>query len=363
MTHARRLTCLGVLVCATACARPVRVAPFPSSMDCRVAAPASVRVDWMGPDDGRQRRRLDRWCAGVGPPDVRMAAASDLSAAGRIAVVSWNVHVGQGDVLQLVADLRGGRLGPAPDAVVLLLQEAWRRGDPVPPVAPRDTNAAARIAPPPRAPPAMDIRDIATRLDLSLVYVPSMRNGRAALDGRGEDRGSAVLSSLPIDAIQVVELPVERQRRVAVGGRVAGVAPGGRPWGLRVVSVHLENRPGPGRGWIRAAAARTRQVQALLLALASTDAATREGDDNRPLLLGGDLNTWRGGGENALRLLRRALPADGPDDERPTFGRWRLDYLFGRLPGGITISRRRLDDAYGSDHHPVVAEIDFRGMR
>jgi endonuclease/exonuclease/phosphatase family metal-dependent hydrolase len=359
----RRLTCLGALVLATACARPVRIGVPTSSLDCRVAPSTTVRLEWLAPDDVRQRRRLDRWCAGVGPPDVRLVAIPDPPAVGRIAVVSWNVHVGQGDVLRLVDDLRGGRLGPAPDAIVLLLQEAWRTGVTVPRVAPREAHAAARIAPPPGAPAAVDIGDIATRLGWSLAYVPSMRNGWSAPGGRGEDRGTAVLSSLPFDAPHAVELPVERQRRVAVGSRVAGVTPGGRRWALRVVSVHLENRPGAGRAWIRAAAARTRQVQALLLALAATDAATRDGDDPTPVLLGGDLNTWRGRRENALRLLRRALPAEGPDDERPTFGRWRLDYLFGRLPHGTTLTRRRLEDAYGSDHHPVVAEIDFRGMR
>jgi endonuclease/exonuclease/phosphatase (EEP) superfamily protein YafD len=32
----------------------------------------------------------------------------------------------------------------------------------------------------------------------------------------------------------------------------------------------------------------------------------------------------------------------------------RLDYLFFRLGGGWTAETRRLDDRFGSDHHPVL---------
>jgi endonuclease/exonuclease/phosphatase (EEP) superfamily protein YafD len=51
----------------------------------------------------------------------------------------------------------------------------------------------------------------------------------------------------------------------------------------------------------------------------------------------------------------RDTPRDPP---QPTFhDRLVLDHLFFDLPDGWTVTRRVLKDAYGSDHHPVVAVI------
>ena len=176
--------------------------------------------------------------------------------------------------------LTGGRL---PDGVVLLLQEARRVGAEVP-------------------------ADLASALDLHLFYAPGMRNGRGRGAAARDDRGSAIVSSLPLSRLQALELPLERQRRVALGATLTGATRSGRAWSVRLVDVHLENRPGPGRLWVRAAAARTRQMAALRRVLPGDGA----------LVIGGDLNTWRGGGEGAL-----------------------------------------LDDRYGSNHAPVLAEIDW----
>ena len=73
---------------------------------------------------------------------------------------------------------------------------------------------------------------------LHAFYVPSMRNGEKTR----EDRGNAILSTLPLSDPVILELPHERQRRVAAGVRVEGVDADGEPFSLRFLSVHLENR-------------------------------------------------------------------------------------------------------------------------
>ena len=63
----------------------------------------------------------------------------------------------------------------------------------------------------------IDIVEAAGRLGLSLVYVPSMRNG----SDTDEDRGNAILSTEPLSDVAAVELPFERQRRVAIDAAVS----------------------------------------------------------------------------------------------------------------------------------------------
>jgi endonuclease/exonuclease/phosphatase (EEP) superfamily protein YafD len=100
-------------------------------------------------------------------------------------------------------------------------------------------------------------------------------------------------------------------------------------------------------------AARRRQAVALIDALA--DAA----DDT---VLGGDLNTWLGSREPALRMLRAAFP-DGADQPQAT---WRgplglhsgLDHLLSR--GRARLQQVvRLPDRLGSDHYPVLGIVQF----
>src|SRR5215216_2354552 len=95
-------------------------------------APGSCRTDsiqWVAPDDRRDRTRLDAWCAGVGVATYheRVAnGASETVALPDITFVSWNVHVGNGDVRAFVADLRKGEhtRGRRVRHFVLMLQEA-----------------------------------------------------------------------------------------------------------------------------------------------------------------------------------------------------------------------------------------------
>ena len=174
------------------------------------------------------------------------------------------------------------------------------------------------------------------------------------------DRGVAIMSSLPLTDLEAIELPIERQRRVALSAVAHATAPDGRDWRLRVVSVHLENRSGMRRFWARAGASRTRQAEALIDALAlSPTAMTHEA---LPAVVGGDFNVWLGPREDALRLLREAFGTFPSEDTRPTMqNAWRLDYLFPRVPGTVTTTHRRLDALFGSDHYPVVATLDVGG--
>jgi endonuclease/exonuclease/phosphatase family metal-dependent hydrolase len=231
---------------------------------------------------------------------------------------------------------------------VLLLQEAHRAGDAVP-----EQVTGARV---PRGIVAKaadgtrrSIDDVARELNLSLAYVPSMRNGVVAAAAR-EDRGNAVLSTLPLRDVHAIELPLARQRRVVVAATVSAQTSAGEAWALQVASVHLENRPARGVIGVRA---REQQMQHLLSVLPPA----------RWSLLGGDLNTWlRGAAEPAVaRALEQhpdtGPPPDGPTFDGPSFLDMKLDYLFARLPGGRLSGYARAHDRFGSDHHPVLAWV------
>lgn len=280
----------------------------------------------------------------MGTPVVHEPPAAVAPAAGpRIAVVSWNVHVGGGDIAALTSDLRSGRLtGGAPLPFVLLLQEAFRANGDVP-VWQRGHPAPTRIAPAPPSGRRLSTPELGARLSLHLVYVPSMRNGEGRRHAR-EDRGSAILSTIPLRDPHAIELPFERQRRVAVAARLAGVAEAADLW---LVNVHLENRTGPRRAWLDAPAARARQARALV----------RKFLPDGPAVLGGDLNTWAQN-EPTLDLLKDVFDSPVGSDDRQTLpGVGRIDYLLARLPSGWTMTTRRLDSQYGSDHYPVLGIV------
>jgi endonuclease/exonuclease/phosphatase family metal-dependent hydrolase len=183
------------------------------------------------------------------------------------------------------------------------------------------------------------------------MYVPSMRNGIDAIDP--EDRGNAIVSTLPLHDAAVVELPLEHQRRVAAIVTVEGHMRNGAPWRLRLANVHLDTALALSHGG--PFAARRRQAEALV------DALT--GSSEVPTLLAGDFNTWRGDGEPALALLRRAFPEtprmpDGPTWIGPLGIRARLDHVFVRGPVA-SAHVERLASRFGSDHFPLLALVRF----
>ncbi len=164
-----------------------------------------------------------------------------------------------------------------------------------------------------------------------------------AREVRGVERGNAILSSLPFLDTRVIELPRERQRRVAAMVRVHVAG-----HDLTLVNVHLENRASWWRGALPGDRARARQMQALLKQIP-------EG----PAILGGDLNVWFGADEEAYQAAAAAFPdARAASPPVPTFReRLALDHLFYRLPPDRTALQGRAPHRYGSDHFPVVGVI------
>jgi endonuclease/exonuclease/phosphatase family metal-dependent hydrolase len=300
----------------------------------------SAGLEWLAPDDRRERARLDAWCAGVGEAAIHATPAA--TAPGSIGIeeitfVSWNVHVGNGDIRAFVGDLVSGRHtgGRAVRHYVLLLQEAVRTEG-----VPRLDGAAsgaARIRARAAAAP-IDIVRVSRDLGLSLVYVPSMRNGASA-DSPSEDRGNAILSNLPLSEPTAVELPGERQRRVVVFAKAASVS---------VAVVHLDALGGLERlrlfwtPWMR-----DRQVRFATAPL-----------PDGPLVIGADLNTWHGRDELAARFLGQLFRATPLTIDREGLGLRVLDYLFFRAGAGRRAHYHQLENRYGSDHRPLVGWVE-----
>ena len=287
------------------------------------------------------------------PVSLDLASAETSRRAARatsLAVVSWNVWMGRGRILELVERLRTGALGiPGDLTAVLLIQEAFRQDETVPA---RSNGFAARDLVT-RLRPRQDIVEVARELGWNLRYVPSMRNG-----AERSDRGNAILTPLPLGAAQEIELPFALQRRVAVGAMttVAGHR-------IRLMSAHLDPRGPIGYKWL-GAAARGHQMDHLLADM-----------EDPTVALGADLNLGRGRAERAWRLLVEHGFVHGVPPVLPT---WRhtyhslprlvIDYLLVRNRAGAIRSLvvRRLDEdprdrgpnVFGSDHHPLLAVLE-----
>jgi endonuclease/exonuclease/phosphatase family metal-dependent hydrolase len=323
---------------------------------CRRAPADGTAVRWVELKDREDQEDLEEWCATVGP--VVVAAhpepPGDPPVVSSIAFVTWNIHVGGGEIPSLVRDLRNGVLtgGTPPGHFVLLLQEVYREGPDVPAWAPDDL-VPQRINPDPPSGRRVDIIEVASRLGLNLFYVPSMRNGEPKDDQALEDRGNAILSTLPLGDPTGIELPREAFRRVAAAATIQCVTSGGADWNLRVCTTHLATRTGFPRIFESAGIGRTRQTRALL-----------EGLPETPAVLGGDFNTWAHSAmEGTIKLIRERFHHPENLDKSPTKALTmlpdrRLDYLFFDLPIGFTANYTRLDDLYGSDHYPLLGFVE-----
>ena len=307
---------------------------------------------WISPTAPRDRHPLSDWCATVGPVLYKRQPPSDLPAVvDRLAVVTWNVHVGFGDVRELIRRLQSGQYtgGDGIQHFVLLLQEAYRRDGGVPARMSLRLRLPTRIGAPNLGKRGADIDRIVTDERLSVLYVPSMRNGGDA--DPPEDRGNAIVSTLPLDSPAVIELPFEHQRRAAALAVVEGRTRAGSGWRFGVVNVHFDTALALTRGG--PLAARRRQAAALVEALAAAP------DD---MVLGGDFNTWLGSREPASKILRRAFPEG---DARATTT-WKgplglrasLDHLLARGRARL-VGVARLPDRLGSDHYPMMGIIEF----
>lgn len=339
-------------------------------------------IRWIaGPSSDHDRLRP--WRAGVGPAVVLPALSGSHTptepALRDLALISWNTNVGGGDLPRLLTDLRAGRLtgGDSVTNFVLLLQEVYRADADVPRGA---ATRPRRIAQSPEHGRRSDIVDVARAQGLHLFYVPSMSNGWTDGDALAEDRGNAILSTLPLSDYTAIELPFEGQRRVAASATIRVRDAAGRVTSLRTVSVHLDNRSAFDRVLHSFGSGRARQAESLAANL------LRDSSAHTPTVLAGDLNTWAPAPwERAVAILRTHFPAGnltrGPTYAGPPIGVGRtLDYMLFRLPvidrdprrhagpGDGTASDAvsfappvsvRLDDARGSDHFPLLARLQL----
>ena len=300
--------------------------------------------------------RLLSWCQAVGPPVYieQKHQAQNSNNLDTLVIVSWNVKVGGGDLDIFIKKLLNGEFTTDKSSAhfVLLLQEAFRSGSTVPHVVSAAANSGRSIRPIPPGGVRTDVVAIAKRHGLHLLYIPSMRNGSLSADIPAEDRGNAILSTLPLLAPMAVELPLERQRRVAI---IAGVSV--RPASqlskiLQLINVHLENRTDLSRFYRSFGSARLNQLNALLNAVPPSALS----------VLAGDFNTWFYGADEPVikhvekyyRRFDKELGGPGSVGRPP---RWKLDYIFFRLPKNAKLEYRRIANSFGSDHYPLLAKI------
>lgn len=318
-----------------------------AASDCP-ARTSTTSVAWHSaePSDALE---LARWCRAVGAPVVATAPTSvHVPELDELVTLSWNAHLADGQLIDLIADLKAGKFtdGRPVRHFALLVQELYRRGDAVPAFDDRDRSAFAITA---RDPDAADVEDYARELGLAFIYVPSMRNGAELR----EDRGNAIISTEPLLDPLAIELPLARQRRVAIAAGV-NVNTGDGVKRLELVNAHLEPLSAPHTLWIFRNP-RGRQVRALLDVLETARFTTGA---SAGIVLGGDFNMVRGGSrEEAYKHARAWSTSLRHEDARRTHMMGRIDYLFFRLPGGWHASTRRLDHRFGSDHYPVLGQF------
>jgi endonuclease/exonuclease/phosphatase family metal-dependent hydrolase len=307
-------------------------------------------VEWVLAPAEADRDKLDDWWEETGKPVFHIPSTPIGRQADSLVVIAWNLHCGGADVIRLVDDLRDGRLTGAPSThFVLLVQEAFRI-DPDLPVR-HGAGVPRRIEAHPPEGPRRDIVDIARSLGLWLLYVPSMRNGPPGSGATEEDRGSAILSTLPLHDYTAIELPFESQRRVAVAATVQGISTRGNVWNLRVCSAHLDPRSAGMRFFSSFGSGRQHQARFLVRQLPET-----------PAVVAGDLNTWSFRFmETGLTWLRKSFPSTpSPKGKSFTIPFWtdrRLDHMYFRLPDVCAARYILVHDTYGSDHRPLIGWI------
>jgi endonuclease/exonuclease/phosphatase family metal-dependent hydrolase len=331
-------------------------------------------LTWYVPDSTSDSRSAEKRCLATGPVEIDSTPAGRFGAwqAGdSLAVVAWNVSVGGGDLLGFLDEQMGLNCGTPGSGLaagsshfVLLLQEAYRRSAAVP--AEADDSAIPRAVKEESRPgERVDVVEAARRCGLALAYVPATRNGTGEYEGEREDKGNAILSTLPLADIIAIEMPMVAQRRVELAATLRDA----RGDSLRVVSVHLNTFPPPWRLLRTGGSSRVRQALTLVDALERAELERSGGDEETASYListvaGGDINTWTGGG-TALKQLYLNFPDSPPYDPTPTRTSFRTDHiLFRRAATGsagtvVEGSYRRFDSAYYSDHHPITVWFRF----
>lgn len=368
------------LTCLPGCATNNEMAPRPAEPACRraisldaslgrsTAGASEARIRWYAPRSPDMRRTLDRWCATVGPAVVDTVPSPQfarLPVSAPLRVISWNAALGGGDLLGFLRgelDLRcaddAPRPGPEFAHFVLLVQEAHRLSEDVPLPGP-DAPFPIRIDPRERPGPILEITQVADRCGLALGYVPLSRNGDRAQGERREDKGNAILASIPLSDLIAIELPLEASRKVALAATVT-LADG---WRLRVVDVHLDVSASLARILMSGNAWRLEQANALLAGLAVATASAEASGEGRAIatLVAGDFNVWSRD-NSALRRLEREFPESPSRIRQATRGAFPPDHLFfgAAMDGRVRLvpgSYRRIDELYYSDHHALSVEV------
>ncbi len=344
-------------------------------------------IDWYFPARAGDNEQLERWCVTVGPVVLDTLPAADfgrLEPADSLRIAVWNTDAGAGYVTAFLEEQLGLTCNGSASALhddaphfVLLLQEALRRSNDIPDV------PKSFVTPPPvkenaHPGPRLDVVEVARQCGLAYFYAPAARNDHKPRDGKREDKGNAILSTLPLSDPIVVELPFEAARRVVPMATVRGVARDS----LRLASVHLITTPPPSRALLTGGSSRWRQAMGLAEALRAIErdrancpvtgvkrASGRGGEMCPPpcpgacpiaTVIAGDLNTWSTR-ETTLRHLLEHFPDSPRFLEEPTRGPFPTDHLLFRTGSGdgaiLTSSYRRIADAHYSDHNPIVAVV------
>ena len=354
---------LSLIAAAAGCGHGAVVGADPKFAPCREVVALDggdvPQVRWFGPGQDDEVVRHFEWCRAVGPLVVarpgRIGGGTDrpgdslVGDIDSVAIVSFNVNLGAASAIELVDSLRAGAFtagAPVTD-FVLLLQETIREGQDVPDRVPEGSGTGRGVYPAPRTGPRLDVVRMADSLGLHLFYGPAMRSGKGRNpSGLAEDRGNAMLTTLPLSRLTMVELPFGGARRVAQLARVTGRTRSGRAWSLQVGNLHFDVGPiGPSA----LSAIRARQARAI----------AQIADSIGAVVVGGDLNAFslRGTAES-VKILLRAFPETLQGDSLPTRGPQRLDFLFFRLPAGFeTRPYRTLPFDFGSDHRPVMGWV------
>jgi endonuclease/exonuclease/phosphatase family metal-dependent hydrolase len=385
----RHLTATALAVLLSACAAG-------HEMDVRApvgacASAPNADVAWARPDYEGEQSRLDDWCSAAGEPVVRQftstqvpadaevvreaslgggpvaAGSGSFAAAGidpiqTLTVATWNIEVGSGDLVGFLEEEIGYSCESAPSGnesripFVLLVQEAHRASHDIPAI-PDGVSLPGAIGKSAVHESRADIVEIAERCDLSLFYAPSMRNGAEGDGETPEDRGNAILASIPLSEHAAVELPLETQRRVAVAALAH--PPGREP--IRVVSFHFDVAANLLRVITTGNSTRLRQGLGLARALDQLD----EGDRQVATIIGGDVNSWSEK-ESVIRHLAEQFPESPAATAEGTRGSYPTDHIFLRTLDGSEVSLaqgsyRVVPDEYGSDHRGRVLTLSFAG--
>ena len=335
---------------------------------CQGLIEGQVQIDdqvivWKNQASEEDYNNLLLWCQAVGSPVFFKPSKTEKKLSiDRLTLVSWNVHVGSGDLDQFINNLQNGHLtdGEPVEHFLILLQEAYRQDSSVPVNLPPYVNAGNNIHVTTPKGLRTDIISVARQHGLGLFYVPSMRNGRQENTNVPEDRGNAILSTIPISHPMAVELPLERQRRTTIAANIAGITKTGKSWKIQLINVHLENRTNGLMFFRGFSIARLNQITALLKIL----------PEEKIAVMAGDFNTWFRETreptikhvENFFNRLGIVSKRDSPKIPRkryPLFPDRLVDYLFFRIPKNWYTEKYYVNDYYGSDHYPLITKISF----